>query len=422
MQPRHKEVEMDKPIQNQPLSSDKEVLDLEELMKADDKPDEESNDEIVDETELANRITKESKAKKEKDDKDETDEDEEKEDEKEEELELEDEPEDEDLELIAPVARKEILKAFPDLFKKFPYLERAYYREQKYTEIFPTIKDAEEAQQTIGNFGKYVNEVSEGNLDSIISEVKKNDENSFAKLVNNYLPSLYKADQRAYFHVVSNLVRDTVQRMFTEGKRTENEALQGAAAILNQFVFGTSDYVPPSALPVKEKKDDGINQERAKFIEEKLSYHLNDLETKVGNTLTATIDNHIDPKGVMSVYVRKNAVKDCLDSLNEALANDTRFVKIKDMLWEQAFKSNFNRNSLEKIRSAFLSRAKTLLPELIKRTRNEAMRGQSPVKRNREEVDEEPIERGKSSGPSIRREEKSKPTKGMSTLEFFNQD
>src|SRR6516162_6794140 len=36
------------------------------------------------------------------------------------------EPTEEQLELVTPVRRREILKAYPDLFKKFTYLEKAY--------------------------------------------------------------------------------------------------------------------------------------------------------------------------------------------------------------------------------------------------------------------------------------------------------
>jgi hypothetical protein len=39
-------------------------------------------------------------------------------------------PTEEQLELVTPVRRKEILTKYPNLFKDFPYLEKAYYREQ----------------------------------------------------------------------------------------------------------------------------------------------------------------------------------------------------------------------------------------------------------------------------------------------------
>src|SRR5690606_24801038 len=69
----------------------------------------------------------------------------------EEELEIEEEKDvdDDELELITPSTRKEILKDFPELFKKHPYLEKAMYRDKAFSEIFPTVDDAKEASEAI---------------------------------------------------------------------------------------------------------------------------------------------------------------------------------------------------------------------------------------------------------------------------------
>jgi len=94
---------------------------------------------------------------------------------KDEEISLEDEleedlkePDEEDLELITPLRRKEILAKYPNLFKDLPYLEKAYYREQKYTELLPTIKDAEEAVAKAQTWDKLESDLTEGNLKDIL--------------------------------------------------------------------------------------------------------------------------------------------------------------------------------------------------------------------------------------------------------------
>ena len=102
-------------------NDDGEVLDL-------GKPSKES------------KTPKDKQSSKEKDDDDDEtvdDDDEEKDDLDDLEEDLK-EPDDEDLELMTPARRKDILKEFPDLFKKFPELERSYFRERKYTELLPT--------------------------------------------------------------------------------------------------------------------------------------------------------------------------------------------------------------------------------------------------------------------------------------------
>jgi hypothetical protein len=60
-----------------------------------------------------------------------------------EEAEVKIESKDEDLEDLRYTnvpTRDTLKKAYPDIFKKYPELDRAIYREKAYTEIFPSIK------------------------------------------------------------------------------------------------------------------------------------------------------------------------------------------------------------------------------------------------------------------------------------------
>src|SRR5215469_7143808 len=65
----------------------------------------------------------------------------------EEEIEEEVKLNDDDIDIDSPVKRKELLAAYPDIFKKFPYLEKSMYREQQYSELFPTMSDAKVAAE-----------------------------------------------------------------------------------------------------------------------------------------------------------------------------------------------------------------------------------------------------------------------------------
>ena len=113
------------------------------------------DNDIIDLDDKDEKKEKSSKADEKEDvkpeDEDDADKTKDKEDEEEDELaDLEEEldgPDEEKLELTTPVRRKEILTKYPNLFKDFPYLEKAYYREQQFTEIYPTIDDARAASE-----------------------------------------------------------------------------------------------------------------------------------------------------------------------------------------------------------------------------------------------------------------------------------
>lgn len=341
----------------------------------------------------------------------------------------EQEKSDDDLELIIPPRKKEILKKYPTLFKDFPGLEKAYYKEQQYTELLPTIEDAKEVVERVKTFEKFESELLSGNIESVLKSVKDADSRAYDKIVDNYLPNLAKADPAAHLHVVGNVMKTTIVSMAREADRIKNDHLRNAALILNQFIFGSSEFAPATNYS-KEISDPRIDQEsqrlqneRESFLKERFDSAVTDLSSRVDNTLKSTISEHIDPKGTMSDYVRRNATKDALDLLNDQMGSDNRYQTIKDTLWKRAFDSNFSKQSLDAIRTAHLNKAKTLLRDVINRTRNEALRGQDSKRSNGNERDKRgPLPVGRNTGQSKSGNDSKSIPKGMKTLDFLNSD
>src|SRR5215467_11549820 len=172
------------------------------------------------------------------------------------------EPDDEDLELVTPVRRRDILAKYPQLFKEFPYLEKAYYREQQYTEIFPTLEDARTAIEKSETLDNFEQDVMSGNLTTILQTVKDTNPNAFYKIVDTYLPTLSRVDQQAYFHLLGNIGRMTIATMVQEARKSNNEDLEKAALVLNRFMFGTSDYQPPTMLAHEDRPQDNTREQQ----------------------------------------------------------------------------------------------------------------------------------------------------------------
>lgn len=344
-------------------------------------------------------------------------------------------PTEEQLELVTPVRRKEILNKYPNLFKDFPYLEKAYYREQQFTELLPTIEDAKTAVAKAETLDKFESEIMGGTTENILKAVREENPDGFYKIVDEYLPTLAKVDEKAYFHVLGNITKHTIAAMVMEARKSNNETLQSAAALLNQFVFGTTDFKPPTNLsketPENKQAEEKVNQREQEFLRRQFETTHVDLNTKINNTLKNTIDAHIDPKSTMSDYVKRNAAKDALEQVNELMTKDVRFKGLVDKLWEAAFKDNFSKASTDRIRTAFLSKAKTLLPTVIKKARNEALRGTGHrVKADNDEQTTEstrnkgpvPAGRPRSNTPSGKITKASDIPKGMRSIDFLMQD
>lgn len=343
-------------------------------------------------------------------------------------------PSDEQLELVTPVRRREILAKYPQIFKDFPYLEKAYYREQKYTELLPTLDDAKVAVEKSNTLDKFEQDLIGGNTETILKTMKETNPRSFYKIVDNYMNVLGRVDEKAQQHVIGNIMKHTIMSMVHEARNSKNEALQSAAHILNQYVFGNSEFVPPKNLVNDNEEKDARGEElrtrEQEFQRQQFTSARDNLNTRVNNAIVSTIDAHIDPRQSMTDYIRKNAVREANENLERLISGDSRFKVIMDKLWESAFKDRFSQNSIDRIKSAYLSKAKTLLPSVIKQARINALKGtgRRVVEDRNSEVEQPSNKRGPIAPGKPRPINSGKITKasdipkGMRTLDFLNSD
>src|SRR5215831_4297044 len=374
---------------NDSAVADKSPLTLDSIQ---DYLKDETTDEAIDldEKEPEEKPEKESKTKTEEKEKEK-----EKEEEEDELSQFEDEkeePAEDDLELTTPARRKDILKKYPELFKDFPYLEKAYYREQQFTELLPTIDDAKVAVEKASTLDALENDLVQGNLGKLFLASKNDNSQSFHKLVDNLLPSLAQVDEGAYHHIIGNIIKSTIVGMVREGRKANNEALESAAVVLNQYVFGSSEFTPASKLTKEERntdEQDRLTSERQQFAQERFNSVNESLNTRVENIIHNTIVNNIDPKESMTDYVRKNAIRETEEMIADLIEQDSRFRKIRDNLWIQAARSGYSKQAVDRIQSACVVKVKSLLPSVLKKARNEALRGMG--KRVRDDDSEQEI-------------------------------
>jgi hypothetical protein len=341
----------------------------------------------------------------------------------------EDEIDEEKLELVNTVSRKEILKKYPILFKDFPYLEHAFYRNYQFTEYFSTPNEAKEALAKAETLDAFDKDLLSGNTKNILEAAKKSDPKAFYKIVDNYMATLADVDEKAYHHVLGNNIKQTIVAMVKEGRRGDNETLVNAAAILNQFVFGSSEFEPAKNLSSGEdNKDDSrekqLEKEKQDFILQRLETANTELSRTVQNSLKATIAANLDPKNSMSEFVKKHASAEVLQTIESSLQNDKQFQVLVDRLWEKALESNFTKDSTDRIRNAFFAKAKMLLPAAIKKARIEALRGMGKRVKEEAEEKEEPVEKSGDDRPERKRSsgKTGEIPAGMSTLEFLMKD
>lgn len=418
-----------------PLTKDETI----KFLSSDDEEEKEETIELDDKKEKKEKKEKEEVEEENEDESGEEtedgeeDENEDEDDEEEDELaELEDELEidDEKLELTNPISRREILKKYPKIFKEFPQLETSYYREMEFTKVFPTIPEAREAAEKAATLDNFERDLLEGNTEKMLSGVKSlKNQNSFNKMVDGYMDTLRKVDANAHQHVVGNIIKNVILHMVNKGRSSKNEDLITVAEELNKFVFGSDEFEPPKKLASEDKKDENeVERQKREYAEERFNDASTKFNTKITNIFKSTIAANIDKNGDMSDFVKRAAVAQCMDRLQELLNRDKRLKTITDKLWENAIKNGYDSPSMDKLKRAFTSSASPVLPTLMKKARAEALKGISRKKvetKNNNEDDNDEQENQTKEKPvsrnSGKKSDKSVPA-GMSTLDFLMQD
>lgn len=326
--------------------------------------------------------------------------------------------------------RKEILKEFPELFKKFPTIEKAIYREQAYAEAFPTVADAKDAIKIVEQYRSIESDLLSGNLDNILKQVHSVDKNAFSKIADGYLETLKGIDINAYTNTVGGLVRNALYTVLTEGKKLgdeQGEQLMIAAKLINKFYFQDTNVQPAVSGKAEEKvnpRETELTKREQEFNNRALGVAVNEVTEKVTGSIKSYIEKVLDPKGVMTPYVKKNASKDALDQTISELRKEPRFSAMLDKLWQESGKENFSEGSKSKIRKQLLRRAESILPDVMRRVKADALKGQATRTREASESrDEKPIERGRpASTNNTSTGNKNAPKPGESTLDFLNRD
>src|SRR5438132_87366 len=137
-----------------------------------------------------------------------------------------------------------------------------------------------EAVQDSETLGYLETDLMAGNTEKLLLATKNENPKAFNKIVDNYLDTLGKVDEKARDHVISNVIKQTIVFMVREGRKSEDSPLTAAANILNQFVFGSSEFAPPSKLSKAEddkEVDNTANKEREQWENERFETARDDL-------------------------------------------------------------------------------------------------------------------------------------------------
>jgi hypothetical protein len=294
--------------------------------------------------------------------------------------------EDDDLNVTGVPKRQEILKAFPELFKKFPSIEKAIYRENEYAKVFPSLDDAKDAAEKVETLKQVESELLDGNLENLLGRLKSTDQKAFGKITKNYLNTLRSVDKDAYIGILSGTLKNVLNDVFQNGKKlddgedgNEGRQLTIAARLLHKYFFNDINVTPAPGEKEQEEnpKDKELKSREEAANKRDFEVALSSVVSRVNDKINGAIDKIIDPNEAMTPYVRRNAVKDVLSQLDKEMSTDSRFRAQIDRLWDRSRKANYSDESKKEIRLALLSKANSLLPPIVRKVKGDALKGTS---------------------------------------------
>jgi hypothetical protein len=271
-----------------------------------------------------------------------------------------------------------IKKTNPELFKKYPDLKNVIFREQRYATMFPSVEDAEEAKSRNEAFSRLESDILDGNPKELLQAVEATDKAALGKFVHNILPALLTQDKELYSEVIALPIKRAIQQAYIQAKKSNNTNLMNSALYLDDFFFegdGISNDPKLNSAPKKESKKDPdverLERERDEHAE-RIRGEFNDsviesLRFRLGKEITGALTQY-----EFDSYKRKNVARDIENEVNTMLTNDARYQASIKSLYKQASSARFTPEWKARIISAYLARAKAVLPVARKKVIEEA--------------------------------------------------
>jgi len=284
---------------------------------------------------------------------------------------------------------QQVKKASPDIFKKFPELKNAIFREQRYSEIFPSVEEAKTAKDRNESFAQLENDILEGKPEELLKAVEATDKTSLTKFAHGLLPALLSQNKELYSEVISLPIKRAVQQAYLQAKKAGNKNLMNAALYVDDFFFegdGIGNDPRLNTAPKKQEKSPDVERlekerdEHAERIRGEFNNSvIESLRFKMGKEITSSIVQF-----EFDEYKRKNVARDIETEVNNILAADTRYQASIRSLYKQAESAKYSSDWKARLISAYLARAKAVLPIAKKKVIEEATgRRQTPKEKKR---------------------------------------
>jgi uncharacterized protein YihD (DUF1040 family) len=277
---------------------------------------------------------------------------------------------------------KDIIKKIPEaekVFKEFPQLRDAYYREAKFSQLFSTVEDAEVASTKAESLDAINELVMGGSSKEVLESIRKESPESFKKFASNFLPTLASIDDGVFTEIAMPVVNTVIRNLARMGEKNKDNNMISAAKIMAHYLHGS--YEIPEA-EAKRNADPELEKERKKLQDERNELNTTKyrefeggVHTRTSKQLNKLITEGLDTTNSLSDFTKSKIIEEVIDRVGSEIQNDAQFQNQLNKLWKTAQQSGFKGDAADRIIIAYLSRAKRLIPNIRAKVKTEALGG-----------------------------------------------
>ena len=276
-------------------------------------------------------------------------------------------------------------KESPDLFKKHPELRSVIFREQKYTEMFPSVEEAKDIKEKFEAFSELEASILAGEPETLLASIEQTDKDAFSTFAHNLLPTILKQNKDLYSEMLEVPLKRAIQQVYVDARKSGNDNLMNSALYVDQFFFGTDGIgKDPDSAQKRAKKEEKKSPE-VERLEAERNEHAERIRSEFNTSVIETIQFKLRKEISASLekyefdpYKKKNVSRDIETEVNNILAADTRYQASVRSLYKQASMAKFSGDWKPRISSAYLARARAVLPLARKKVIADATGRSSP--------------------------------------------
>jgi hypothetical protein len=330
------------------IMEDEPNVDLED----DDKDDGEEGEEDKEDDEEADKDEEEDEEGEEKDKKE------------------EEEP------VLARVEFKEIKGKYPQFFKDFPDLKHAFFREQQFSEIFPTVEDARKAAEIENAYNDITSAIVSGDANRFLHELKGEGDESLKTFSGNFLPAVRNLNKDLYFDIVAPEVQQFIKNVYSHGDKGKDENVKNAAKIVHKILFGGAydDIEGETSLINGDRtpKDETVEKDKQNYFAGKYRALAGEVTKNCYDALDAEISKGLEDLAKQP-GLRKIIAKEVRGKILEQMDKDSLYLGRMNANWKKEQRNGFSGAHKNAFLALFLAKAKTLVPKVRSEVRKETL-------------------------------------------------